>query len=88
MCTHVVQMSKLFMNDYSNGEIFKSPEVYNNEKLPNALTLHSFKDPDMMRRIHQYYIEVAISNSMLRTNELKDDLQKVSKHTNRERAFA
>ena len=85
--THT-QMSKLFMNDYSNGEIFKSAEVYNNQKLPNVLTLHSFKDPEMMHRIHQYYIEVAIGNSMSRTKELENELERVSKHTNRERAFA
>ena len=82
------QMSQLFMNDYSKGEIFKSPEVYANQKLPNALTFHSFKDPNMMHRIHQFYIELAVNNSMVRTNQLKRDLEQVSKRTNRQRAFA
>lgn len=76
------------MNDYSKGEIFKTTNVYNNQKLLNALTVHSFKDPNMMERIHQFYIEVAINSSMSRTQELKRDLEKVSSYTKRDRAFA
>ncbi len=82
------KMGQLFMNDYSKGDIFKTPDVYDNQKLRNALTVHSFKDPNMMHRIHQYYVEIAISNSMSRTKELKRDLQKISKLTKRKRAFA
>ena len=74
--------------DYSNGEIFKSEAVYKDKKLPNVLTVHSFKDPDMMFRIHQYFLEVAVNSSEAKTAQVKRELAKVARVTGRKRAFA
>lgn len=81
-------MGQLFLNDYSKGEIFKTSDVYKSKRLPNALTVHSFKEPQMMFRIHQYYLELAVNNSQLRTQMLQNELSNVAKITGRNRAFA
>ena len=81
-------MSQLFYMDYSHGKIFKSSDVYNDKKLPNVLTVHSFKEPDMMFRIHQFFLELEVNSSEARTAQLKRDLASVAKLTGRVKAFS
>ena len=82
------QMNQLFYMDYSKGEIFRNADVYNNKKLPNVLTVHSFKEPDMMYRIHQFFLELEIIASQARTTQLKSELAGVAKVTGRLKAFS
>ena len=82
------QMSQLFYMDYSHGKIFQSSDVYNDKRLPNVLTVHSFKEPDMMFRIHQFFLELEVNSSEARTAQLKSDLASVAKLTGRVKAFS
>lgn len=73
--------------DYTKGEVFRSPAVYQNKNLRDALTVHSFKDPDMMHRIHQYYLELALDTAEARVMALRNELAKASHVTGRTSAF-
>ena len=73
--------------DYSKGEIFKSEAVYKDRKLPNALTVHAFKKPAEMYKIHQYFIEVDINKTKLETQKYEKELAKVKKLTKKQRAY-
>ncbi len=80
-------MSKLFYQDYSLGDIFKSPAVYEDKNLANALTIHAFKDPAMMHRVHQFFLELDVRNSELETLRYKSELEKEIKVTGKPKAF-
>ena len=82
------QMSQLFYMDYSKGENFRNANVYNNKKLPNVLTVHAFKEPEMMYRIHQFFMELEVIASQARTAQLKSELADVAKVTGRLKAFS
>ena len=73
--------------DYSKGEIFKSQAVYDDKKLRNALTVHSFKEPSMMHRIHQFYLEIAVSDSEKSTARMRKELAEQRKVTGKNKAF-
>ena len=73
--------------DYSKGEIFKSEAVYKDKKLPNALTVHAFKKPAEMHKIHQYFLEVDINKTKLETQKYEKELAKVRKFTKKQRAY-
>ena len=73
--------------DYSKGEIFKSEAVYKDKKLPNALTVHAFKKPAEMYKIHQYFLEVDLNKSKLEVQQYEKELAKVQKITKKRRAY-
>ena len=72
------------MRDYSNGEIFKSSDTLGKRQLLKALTVHPIKEPQLMYRVHQFYIELAISNLKSRTNKLASELERISSLATRE----
>ena len=73
--------------DYSKGEIFKSEAVYKDKKLPNALTVHAFKKPAEMYKIHQYFMEVDLNKTKLETQKYEKELIKLRKITKKQRAY-
>ena len=74
--------------DYSKGELFKSGAVYKDKKLPNALTVHAFKKPLEMYKIHQFFIEVDLNKTLAETTRLTKELTTVRKVTKKQRAYA
>lgn len=80
-------MSRLFYMDYTKGEIFKSEAAYKDKKLPNALTVHAFKQPAEMHKIHQYFLEVDINKTKLETQKYEKELGMVQKVTKKRRAY-
>ena len=73
--------------DYSKGEIFRSATVYQSKSLQSALTVHSFKEPDMLRRIHQYYLELSVRTAESHLLALRNKLAKAAQLTGRTNAF-
>ena len=80
-------MAKLFYVDYSKGEIFKFAAVYEDSRLANALTAHAFKDPAMMHRIHQFYLEMEVKTNDLQTIKHRNELVNEMRITGRAKAF-
>ena len=80
-------MAKLFYMDYSKGEIFKNSNVYNHKDLPNVMSVHSFKQPSEMYRIHQFYLEQKIKDTQLILEETNKELKKWQAVTKHEKAY-
>ena len=82
-----LKMRKLFFTDYSKGEMLKSVNVYKDRLFVNAITSHAFKKPEIMMRVHQFYLEIAVKKSEEESERLQKELTKVSKWTGRAKAF-
>lgn len=86
-CTWSYQATKLFYMDYSKGEVFKSPDVYHHRELQHALTVHSFKKPQNMQLIHQFYMELELVEMSKKTAKLNSELSKWRGITGKEKAY-
>lgn len=73
--------------DYSKGQMFQTSDVYKDKVFVNAITAHPFKDPDMMMRVHQFYLEHSLKKQEKVTDKLKKELARVSLLTHRSQAF-
>ena len=82
-----LKMRKLFFTDYSKGEMLKSANVYKDRLFVNAITSHAFKKPEIMMRVHQFYLEIAVKKSQEESERLQKELTKISKWTGRAKAF-
>lgn len=66
--THTcIQTNRLFLNE---TRMSNTLDDYNNQRLQRILMFHSLKDPGMMYKIHQFYVEMETNNSMSRTKEV------------------
>ena len=82
-----LQASKLFYMDYSKGEVFESPSVYQHKDLLQALTVHSFKKMEDMQLVHQFYVEMEMTERSKKNMEINSELSKWQKITGRDKAF-
>ena len=82
------QLKDKFYQDYSMGEIFNSSDVYHNQKLQNILTLHPLKSPRLMYRVHQFFLELALSRAESKAEHVHWDLEKISALTGKGHAFS
>ena len=73
--------------DYSKGDIFNSSQVYSNTVLPSVLTVHSFKQPQQMYLIHQFFLEQKVKETLSEIEEEKQELAKWQAITQRDRAY-
>lgn len=67
--------------------MLKSANVYKDRLFVNAITSHAFKKPEIMMRVHQFYLEIAVKKSQEESERLQKELTKVSKWTGRAKAF-
>ena len=61
--------------------------MYNNRELQAALTLHPFKTPEQMYRVHQFYLELHEEEAVKEGRKRKMELRKWQTITGRNRAF-
>lgn len=61
--------------------------MYGNRELQAALTLHPFKTPEMMYRVHQFYLELQEEEAVKEGRKRKAELRKLQTITGRNRAF-
>ncbi|CAI8036136.1 Chondroitin sulfate synthase 1 [Geodia barretti] len=87
-CTWSYELKDKFYQDYSMGEIFNSSDVYHNQKLQNILTLHPLKSPRLMYRVHQFFLELALSRAESKAEHVHWDLEKISALTGKGHAFS
>lgn len=80
-------MAKLFFMDFTKGAVFNSSKVYQHRDLPNVLTVHSFKQPEEMYRIHQFYLELKLEATNKKLAAVKKDISKWQGITKREKAY-
>ena len=73
--------------DYSKGEVFKSPSVYQHKDLLQALTVHSFKKMEDMQLVHQFYVEIEMTERSNKDRDISSELSKLQKITGRDKAF-
>ena len=73
--------------DYTKGAVFNSSKVYQHRDLPNVLTVHSFKQPEEMYRIHQFYLELKLEAINKKMASVKEDLTKWQGITKRDKAY-
>ena len=70
------------------GEIFNSTDIYKNKKLQNILTLHPLKSPRLMYRVHQFFLELALSGAESKAEHIHLDLEQLSSLTDKAHAFS
>lgn len=70
------------------GEIFNSTDVYKDKKLHDILTLHPLKSPGLMYRVHQFFLELALSDAESKAEQIHWNLERVSSMTGRAHAFS
>lgn len=80
-------MAKLFFMDFTKGAVFNSSKVYQHRDLPNVLTVHSFKQPEEMYRIHQYYLELKVEDTKKKLASVNKEMVKWQGVTKREKAY-
>ena len=73
--------------DFTKGAVFNSSKVYQHRDLPNVLTVHSFKQPEEMYRIHQFYLELKLEATNKKLAAVKKDISKWQGITKREKAY-
>ena len=56
-------MRKIFFTDYTKGKFLRTVDIYHNRQFLSAITSHAFKDPEVMFRVHQFYLEVAVKKA-------------------------
>ena len=82
-----LQMRRLFYMDYTKGDMFKTDRVYHDKAFVSALTAHPFKSSDLLYRVHQFYLEIAMDNVEKKRLQLKKELEVVKKKTRKAKAF-
>jgi hypothetical protein len=87
-CTWSYELKEKFYQDYSMGEIFNSTDIYKNKKLQNILTLHPLKSPRLMYRVHQFFLELALSGAESKAEHIHLDLEQLSSLTDKAHAFS
>ena len=80
-------MRNFFYMDYSKGAMFKDPKVYRDKIFNTALTVHPFKSSEMMYRIHQFFLELAVHDNEKKGQSIHKELQTIQKKTKRTKAF-
>lgn len=80
-------MRKLFYTDYTKGLMFKDQTIYKDKTVVSALTMHPFKTPDMMHRIHQFFIEIKLKNLDQEKRKYIKELEHIRTITHRTHAF-
>ena len=83
----LTQTRKLFYTDYTKGAIFNSSSVYNDKKFTGSISSHPFKKPDVMFRLHQFFLELRVAKAEKELGDLKKQLARVQKITHKEKAF-
>ena len=73
--------------DFTKGAVFNSSKVYQHKDLPSVLTVHSFKQPEEMFRIHQFYLELQLEAANKKLSSVKEELTKWQGITKREKAY-
>ena len=62
-------MKELFYHDYSKGSLYTSAEFYSRTS-HDGLTYHPLKDPAMLFRLHQLFIEKAIARNQAKIDQM------------------
>ena len=61
--------------------------MYSNRELQAALTVHPFKTPEQMYRVHQFYLELQEAEAVKEGGKRRMELRKWQTITGRNRAF-
>ena len=72
------QTSILFWTDYK--KVLQSPELYTNEDVKKAITLHPLKQPELMYRVHQYLLELRLKNLLQNAILLQSNIEDVTQY--------
>ena len=70
-----MQVSKYFYNDYSEGDIFYRARY--DENIKYLITAYPFKRPELMYRIHQYFLEVDIKDHKKKKMSLIEEYRNI-----------
>ena len=82
-----MQMRKLFYTDYTKGAFLNTTSIYKDKKFTGSISSHPFKNPDMMFRVHQFFLELKMAKAEKELDRMKKELIRVQKFTQREKAF-
>ena len=58
--------------------------MYTNPSVRRAISLHPIKDPNLLHRMHQYALQLRLTESMKSIADIQNDLQKITKVIPRE----
>ena len=71
-------MKELFYHDYSKGSLYTSAEFYSRTS-HDGLTYHPLKDPAMLFRLHQLFIEKAIARNQAKIDQMLNELTQLQR---------
>lgn len=73
--------------DYTKGAMFEGTKVYTDKTVASVVTMHSFKSPDMMYRIHQFFTEMKLNKLEQEEIIAMRELEQLKNITHRGRPF-
>lgn len=80
-------MRKLFYTDYTKGSFLNTSSIYKDKKFTGSISSHPFKKPEVMFRVHQFFLELRVAKLEKELDHLKKQLVQVQKVTLKEKAF-